>query len=298
MINKNHTYLKSLFIFCFLTQTIAFSFGQSTIQVITKTITQEIPIQNCDTLILNGEKSNITLKGWDKDYIGITIQLIAKSKNKNQAEEDLNILKYKIQQKNRNYIISNYFHSGNNLPVIKSNLSATFDIYIPPNLAVKINNLYGDISLIDTNSPLLIDLHFGSLQIDNANAIVDIKCSYADLKIERSRAKVYCITDRSDISVDSHEGELNIKSAYGSITILSSYTSPIIIDSKRTKVDLEVKNFDDHFFNILTTHSKIILPEKYADQVKNNLGKTSFYYNSGKKNLIHIKTSYSPINIK
>ena len=82
------------------------TYTQQTVKVITKTISRDVKFAG-QKLTVKGEKSEININGWTKDYIKIEINLISKNPSAEVASNDLDVLKYKLLISEEEIFISN-----------------------------------------------------------------------------------------------------------------------------------------------------------------------------------------------
>jgi hypothetical protein len=272
--------------------------SQEKVQVITKTIKKELK-PGSKTLIINGEKSNIYVNSWDKDYFQVEIKLTSKNTNQKQAETDLNVIKYEITENNTDYQLKNYFASekyGN----VKSNLSATYNIKVPKNSKLDITNIYGNVYLSDFSSNTKLKNSFGEIHISNISGTMEMNSYYSDTWASDINLALLCTTDKSDLEMTKVSGNIVIKSNYGSIQFSPGKTlKKLEIDAKRTTITIENESFNIYNYALSTSFSNIELPDKWKKDIKkvNGIVRFNQIYNANNP-IIKIQTTYCQIAIK
>jgi hypothetical protein len=272
--------------------------AQEKVNVITKTIKKEIKL-NSKTLVINGEKSTINISAGDNEYVEVEIKLISKNTNKKQAETDIAIIKYEMIENANDYLIRNYFASerfGN----VKSNLSVVYNIKVPKNSKLNITNIYGNVYLSNLNTFSKLKNSFGEIHISNIMGEMEINSYYSDTWAVDIDLKLICITDKSDIEMTNSSGNIQIKSNYGNINFSPGKNlKKLEIDSKRTTVGFESDVFNKYNFELSTSYSNIVLPEKWKKNIKKVNGEIQFnQINQANNPTIKITTSYCQITLK
>jgi len=100
-----------IFILLLLAFTIHNTYSQDKVNVITKSVTKEFEYSG-ETLIIQGEKSNMTIHAWNEKKIKIEMKLIAKNPIESKALKDIEIMQYTFQKEGKQVKVRNYFKSG------------------------------------------------------------------------------------------------------------------------------------------------------------------------------------------
>lgn len=300
MILKTHIWRLNLFILFIglILLPIGFAIGQSKIQVVTKVITKTIPYTTGKNIKIVGEKAEISVQSWEKNFISLKLSLIAKHPIRKTAEEDLKFIDYKVADEKNEISITNFFTQKAGYKDINSNLSAKIELFVPAECNLNITNLYGSISLNTVNGKLYIDLSFTQLTMSAIKGLVNIKSHYGDIDAENVEAQLEVKSDMADLSFRNHSGTSNFESNYGQINIQpSNKISTLNINADRTGVDIITDNLNDFDFVIETRFGTIKVPKQLKKSVDSNLSRSVFQQKNGKP-LIHINGNYSTITLK
>src|SRR5687767_6724567 len=122
--NIFHFYLSLLLLLSALYS--PFAQAQSKVQVVTKTIERKLDYRKGIQVRITGEKAVINVKGWDRNYIGLTLKLIGKHPERAIAEQELEHLRYVIERNDDIHDISNFFSVSRTTNPIRANLKAEF----------------------------------------------------------------------------------------------------------------------------------------------------------------------------
>ncbi|HCT29539.1 MAG TPA: hypothetical protein DIW31_02120 [Bacteroidales bacterium] len=277
---------------------IGFALGQSKIQVVTKTITKTIPYTAGKSIKIVGEKAEISVQSWYKNFVSLKLSLIAKHPNRKTAEEDLKFIDFKVADEKNEISITNFFTQKAGYKDINSNLSAKIELFVPAECNLSITNLYGSISLNTVNGKLYIDLSFTQLTMSTIKGLVNIKSHYGDIDAENVEAQLEVNSDMADISFKNLSGTSNFEGNYGQISIQpSNKISTLNINADRTNVDIITGSLNDFDFDIETRFGTIKAPKELKKSVDSNLTRSKFQQKNGNP-LIRINGNYSIINLK
>ena len=274
------------------------TYSQKLVNVITKTVVKEFEYSG-KTVIIHGEKSNITVQRWKGKKIKIEIQLIAKNHDKSKAERDLNVMQYSFQNGDKYIKASNYFKS-NGTTDITSNLSVEYSIYIPGKTNIQLINLYGDVNLNSVEISGKLKNSFGNIKINNVIGDLTVDMHYANLKCTGLSGKVTINAKNSDILLHEISGDYNLTTTYGTINIASvTGLRNLLVNAQRTSIYVTIDNFEDYNYSLSVKDDKIIVPAGYTSLIKEESGLLKFIKHSNSiNNLISIHTTFCPITLK
>lgn len=277
---------------------IGFASAQPKIQVVTKSITKSIPYSAGKSIKVVGEKAEISVQSWDKSYLSVKLSLIAKHPNGKTAEEDLKYVDYKIDDKQNEVSISNFFTQKIGYKDINSNLSAKIELLLPSGCNLNITDLYGSISLNGISGKFQIDLSFTQLAMSDVKGLINIKSHYGDIDAENVDAQLEVKSDMADISFKNLSGASSFEGNYGQISIAPSIKiSSININTDRTGIDIAADKLNEFDFEIETRFGSIKVPKELKKSVDSNLTRSKFQQKNGKP-LIRINGNYSTITLK
>ena len=273
-------------------------FPQQKIYVVTKTIIREYETGTIPELKIKGEKADIAIKGWKNKTVKIEAQLISRNPKKEKAEQDLRFIKYNLDKSGKIINLSNSFISNKNAQ-ISSNLSVKFNVWIPDNSLVQIENLYGDVHLENLSFQGSVQNSFGEVRINGLKGQANLNLYYADTKIDNTDAVITCKTVNSELNLFNISGDYEISSNYGSIRIVAGeHLNRIHVQSSRTEIKVRVDNFEKYSYNLVTQNSNLNLPANYTSRIKKESRISRFELKTNSFNpIIQIATSYCPITI-
>ena len=95
-----------------LLMTAGFAMAQSTVHadgIVTKNISKVISLATADVLSIAGEKADITLTGWDKNYAELKISFSAEHKDRAIATKEIEYMHYSLSREKNTVELRNAF---------------------------------------------------------------------------------------------------------------------------------------------------------------------------------------------
>lgn len=270
--------------------------AQNTVQVFTKTIDRNLNYQPGDTLEIMAEKADVGLRGWDRDYIAIKVKLISKHAKSEIAEKELDYLKFVIDKQGNSHSLKNYFAAEDNFRKVKGRLLIHYELSVPRDCPVKVNNLYGKVAVNGLGNSLSVNTRFVELNIKNCDGDINIESIFGKAIVDKGSGILTCDLKKADMDISGFHGEVEVQSNYGKVHIEGDRLISLTANGNRTRMSLLTSNLQLYNYDLNTSFSEVKLP----DMVVNNglSGKNSFKKVFNQKNpLITIHTTYSPIEI-
>ncbi|MGX1931288.1 hypothetical protein [Flagellimonas sp. 2504JD4-2] len=182
------------------------------------------------TVQIENKYGNVSINGWDRDELKISISMIVTHRKDENAKKLLDRIQPKVTQagdfirisseiaEKSSSIFARYFNKANPFDFDKSNIQIDYDIYMPVNAELNITNKFGDVIIgawkgdLDANvqhgdlwineeiSTGKIDMRFGKLNCGNIG-YGNIKMSNGSIDIDDAQ-KLKIISSGSEIRLD------------------------------------------------------------------------------------------------
>ena len=270
--------------------------AQNTVQVFTKTINRTLNYQPGEALEIMAEKADVELTGWNMDHIAVEVKLISKHAKGEIAEKELDYLKFVIDKQENTHSLRNYFMAEDNFRKVKGRLSIHYEVRVPKDCPVIVNNLYGKVSVNGLSKSLNTKTRFVELNIENCEGAINVESLFGKAIIDEGSGKLICDLKKADMDILGFQGEVEIESNYGEINIEGDKLVSLTAHGSRTRISLLTSNLQLYNYDLNTSFSEIKLPDIIADNGPPE--KNSFKKTFNQKNpLITIHTTYSPIEI-
>jgi len=264
------------------------------------------------TVSVSNKYGTVSLATWDKDSVAITIDLIIKAKDSQKLEKLKNSIDFDFSSgqyfitantvigdggndiiKDIVDIAGNYFSSSNSVTI-------NYNLMLPENLPVKIENRFGDVYAGDFSSNLRVDMSYGDFKANNLNGGCEISLasgdaeinyinegqlsvSYSNLRIKRAD-KLYLETRSSndnieevnEIKIDSRRDKIFLGES--SIVTGDGYFTDFNITQAQNTVNLKLRYGSISIENILKDFSLVNLSSDYADMDLGFSGPLNFQF--------------------
>lgn len=289
-----------LLLFVFLASVSWQTIAQQKLQVVEKIIEKDISGDKVEAIKIVCEKADVTIKGWDQDYIKFTLKLTARQEHKEVASRELSYIKYAITQQDGIVEFRNRFDFPDEVTYIKSALSVFYDIKVPFRVLVQLEGKYSNIELTDLTHEVDGTFEFGNVKLNKLSGQVKIISAYADVIGHDINATFFCRSNNANIYLENLRGSYRINSTFGTLVMLpKNILSDLKISANRTATDISIGDFDAYAYSLSADHGVIDMKhESYAQQIITN--DKSQYFNSKRKvgkPLIKIFTSYNKITL-
>jgi hypothetical protein len=288
----------TFFLLVVLCATDSFLSAQQKVQVVTKIISHTFKGTSRLNPVIKAEKATVLVNSWDKNEIKVELRLIAKNIDRKQAEEDMGIQKYTMQESGTSILLSNYFNN-NEFKNITSNLSACYKLWCPVNTNISITNLYGDIQVTAIDGSITVKSGFCQMLLESVKGSTVIESSYDNIVIRNTNSTLKITSDNSDIDLLKISGKGYINAKYGMISLEPEPDiQSLVIDAQRTHIKLESDNLGAFNLDARTQSETIRVPENYRKFISRSSGNTVFIHKQTKdKDDIRLSTTYCPIEI-
>jgi hypothetical protein len=283
-----------IFIFLLLSP---FLKAQSDLQVVTKIIEKNIPLQYNRTIKINGIKSKIEVRGWDKEEIKIKMSLVSKNIDRKSAENDLIYIKYSIDRTSFGCSLSNNFDGGK----VSSGLSVVYELMVPNKILLDIKNNYGNISIRDINGTLSIDSEYGNIGLSSVKGSILLKSYFNDINGEDIYGNFKCVSNHSNINLSKVGDKMDIENTYGDLFINSFQNlKKLKIKSSKSDVNVITDGIEKYNYNLSTYFGEVFLPQGDKFNLTLNSDSQKRYILSSPQivNSVVITNMYGNISVK
>jgi hypothetical protein len=274
--------------------------GQTTVQVVTKTIDKAFDYKQGNLVSIDAEKADITIKtDANTKEVKVKIDLMSKHPQIDAAKKDIDALKVITEIIGKTIYLRNYVAIAKGEEKPKSELRARYTILLPPDAAVSVKNNFGKLNITDLKSKLSIVSEFCKTQLDNISGEVAIDAKFGDIMGNNINAKIAIVSHRTDIDLKILRGVCDIKAQYGKIKIDADRLLTTL-KVQAEKADVKVTPPEGTVAYILDAeYGKVMTPKgstlKYSERTKER-EKITWSPQNAKTN-IQIQTSFGTIEI-
>lgn len=222
--------------------------GQTTVRVVTKSISGQEKWSPEIKLEINGENAEIHCSAHSGNSIVWEVKLIAKHTDKSIAESDLEKLKWVKGKVGRKLLMRNYIELASDESKPQSNLKVIYNIKVPASCIISINNYFGEINITKLKADLDINSEFAPVFINNFTGNLKAESHFGDIQGDSLSGIVDIISKRSNIKLRNISGTVHLEALYAEIDIhRCTQLSALSIEAEKSEINLSV-NPDNRFF--------------------------------------------------
>lgn len=193
-----------------------------TMQVVTKRIDKSFSYREGYSLNIEGERAEVRVETWSKPEIKVQIIFTAKHSKKEQAEKDLEKMRYITNKEKNKIYLRNYLDVPEGSPELQSQLIANYVIMMPEECPIYIKNNYGLIDAKDLMSSLKLNTRFSRIGLENIIGDIDINTSFGDLFADNLDGNIKIVSRRSDMTLKHMRGRYDINAQYGILNFFAT----------------------------------------------------------------------------
>lgn len=193
-----------------------------TMQVVTKRIDKTFSYRDGYSLNIEGERAEVRVETWSKPEIKVQIVFTAKHSKKEQAEKDLEKMRYITNKEKNKIYLRNYLEVPEGSPEPQSQLVANYVIMMPEECPIYIKNNYGLIDAKDLMSSLKLNTRFSRIGLENIIGDIDINTSFGDLFADNLDGNIKIVSRRSDMTLKHMRGRYDINAQYGILNFFAT----------------------------------------------------------------------------
>jgi hypothetical protein len=272
------------------------------LQVVTKRVDRDFAYREGYVVNIDGIKAEVDIETWEKSSIKVQIDLIAKHPNKQQAEKDLEQMKYLAQRDKNNIYLRNYLQSGQDGKEPESQMKVIYHVYLPANCPVYLKNAYGQAEVSNLINSLRVNSRFSKIQLENIKGMIDLNTNFGDIFAEKLDGNISIVSRRSDITLKEMRGRYNVKAEYG---ILNFYATDELVNfnlvADRSRVFFHNFNPATFAYNLSVQHGRVDYPNdlkfKFLEMKDSGIKKVTFRPNKEYYPNVTISISFGDLHI-
>ena len=232
--------------------------AQEKIQVVTKTINRSFALKPGESLVVEAEKADVRVRGWDREEVKLTLRLVAKHPERAVAEKDLPALRYEVDTEGKQKTIRNFFRINDGFGEINSNLLAQYELWVPQRCRLQLQNRYGNVRIEELNTNLHLAVEFGEIRLDEVTGTIALDVAYGDVVAQRVNATVTGVAKKSNLNFEELGGTLSLESSYGEIAVTTlNAVESLSIQASRTAVAFATTDPMRYYYELTTSYDQI-----------------------------------------
>ena len=193
--------------------------SQETVKMVTRKAEKTFPFNSKNgQVIINAEKGKIRIQSWDRDEVYVSFSISAKNTDADLARQELDYMNFNLIKDRGNIFLNNKM----NLPAahkeISSVISANYEIKVPVNADIRINNKFGRVVVTSVNATLISgNLQYCDVLFQSYQGTINLTIEVGDLSCMNANLKGEVNSRHTNILLNEITGKLALQTRYGSI---------------------------------------------------------------------------------
>ena len=250
--------MKKLFYILFIACVLPFVANGQEVRSVSNEISEVFKYKKNTNIEINGERAEINIEGADIDQIEIKATIISKNSSEAEAKKDIKTMKVLLEKLGKTVYARNYISIKKDSDKPNSNLKVIFDIRLPMNCSVTINNAFGDIQMKNLNGSINLKTRYSKINLAYLEGEGRIESLLGDVNIHSSYGSYSFVMSRCDLVMENSSGSFNINSKYGKVSAaIQPELEKLIVVGVSVDVALIVDDVSSSYYNLISKDGKI-----------------------------------------
>lgn len=239
------------------------SFGQE-VNTVTQELEEVFKYKSNTNIEINGERAEINIEGADINEIEIKATIISKNSSKSEAEKDIKSMKVLLEKLGKTVYVRNYLSIKKDNQKPSSNIKVVFDIRVPINCGITINNAFGDIQMKNLNGAINLNTRYSKINLAYLEGQGQIESLLGDVTMHSSYGAYDFKMSRCDLLLQNSAGSFSVDSKYGVVdaSILPELEKLKVVGVS-VDVNLIVVDVSASYYNLVSKDGKIQIDEAF-----------------------------------
>lgn len=213
--------------------------AQTTLQVVSKNVDKLLDFKSGNSLEINVEKADLTVKSWASSQVKMQVELLAKHPQLETAKKDLNALKFVAETIGKTMYIRNYVAIDKGQAKPTSDLRAVITVWLPAETPIYIKNSFGKTNVQQFNGHVDLSLEFCKTKLSQLKGEVTINTRFGDVEADNLNGKLTITSNRSNLTLKMLRGPTLINATYGKIIVEADRNlTTLTVNGDKADVDI------------------------------------------------------------
>lgn len=268
--------------------------------VVSRNISKIIKLTRGDVFSIIGEKADIKLKGWDKDYAELKITFSAEHKDRAIAMAELEYMHYSLSREKNTVELRNAFLLPNRTDRIQSRIRVAMDVMLPFTNKLSVYDKYGNIEIRDVSCNLSVELEFSDLLLNDVSGTLNVKSLYSVVRGEELGLSYFISDDEESkyiLSLD--KGSYRFNSKHGDLDLTLGSIQSLTVNATHTDVTIQPADHEFYNYQLVSQEGRVFVPRQLVNPVIKESKRSKFVLTRRPASpLIDIKTTFNTITIQ
>ncbi|MBO0949486.1 DUF4097 family beta strand repeat-containing protein [Fibrella forsythiae] len=275
--------------------------AQTPVQVVTKVVEKDLPYTPGQSIRINAQKADVTVRGWNRPTVSVRLRLVAKHPDKAVAEREVAYHQYTLQANSNALDLSNRFAMPSGSGKAQSQLKVIYEVNVPEKALLAVGNSFGDVGLHGLSGDVTLKFEFGKLTLDDMAGKLTITSSYGDIEGRGIDAALTLKSEKADIALRDLGGTCRLTSHYGKLLIQPNPQTmkAFSLEVARAETTIQTRSITDFRYDVIATYADIRVPDGVTDDLGKFGSKQTFTYEPpGRKVELVLRSSYANVLIQ
>lgn len=272
---KHHTlkYIVHIMTFIFTLGGLSLS-AQTKLNVVTKEKSETIDWLTGVSLVITGERSEISVTAHDKNTIEYAVQFISKHPELDQAKKEVDYHQWVSDRIGKKIYLRNYIQLSDANEKPKGNLKTIYKVKVPKNCPVSVQNYFGKIDLEGLSGEINIQSDFAKVFLTDIDAQVDIQSKFGDVTANRLDGNIKIVSNRGDLFLNDIGGRYDLDVSTAQVVFGRSFLAEEMkLKTLKTNVTFRIEELSQINFEAIVDQVELQLPEWMPFQTETIKGK-------------------------
>jgi hypothetical protein len=241
------------------------AWGQTTLQVLTKSIDKTVAFKVGQELEIIGEKAEVEVAPGSGSEIKIHAELSTKHPDGSLARKELDHWKFVVSTVGKKTFVRAYIglKAGQSTP--SSNFKAKIVVQVPRECPVTLHNKLGKARLENLRGPIALTGEFCQFQLSNLGGDIWLDSKYGSVEGKNLSGKIAIKTNRADVTLSELKADCSVQSTYGVITLeTQSESGNIAVTGDKSEVRLTLRQDPLHNIHLKSSYGELNAPQEFS----------------------------------
>lgn len=267
-----------LLVSCLATVTLR---AQTTLQVITKSVRQEVELEG-KSLMINLNKADLKISKSTSGETEVLWRIITKNSNKSIAEKESNFVTQSLVENSSHTELSYGLNIPKGYGKLKSMIVIEVEIKVQSKVPIMLKTQLTTVKIIGIENDINAELKFGKIGLINYSGSFVANSNFGDILCSSCSGSVIASLDKADFSSNNLIAKTNISSKFGNVEIELGNTPKLEVLAFRSKIKIASSQMENYKWLLKTKNSEIIVPQQYSKHASSYLDKHLFELNENK----------------
>lgn len=237
--------------------------GQTTLQVVTKTVQKTVSWKAGYSVEITCEKADIEVgtSFSGQNSVSVKAELSARHPQLDSARYDLKAWKFVATTVGKKIFIRVYIGLPTGAILPTSNLKAKLKVTVPVDCPTTLSNKFGSARLEKIAAPVVLSGEFCSFTFLQLSGKVKVDSRYGNVNGDQLSGPVEVQTKRADVSLAGLRNDCKVVSEYGAVRLEAApQTGNITVQASKGDVTVETSQPFRHNFDLKANHGEVTIP--------------------------------------